>query len=132
MPVVGFEDWQVHKVNAVILFPLNKPLFSTSRMVQAGWRIVHDSEENGGLFALHRASGRKLKITVMGGVYKMPIWVQAVFQLAGRTPVRPAEQSKEGVSPGHFGQSHGRDRFDHGRIKEVAPLDGEPGDVVLE
>ena len=57
---------------------------------------------------------------------------QAVFQLAGRTPVRPAEQSKEGVSPGHFGQSHGRDRFDHGRIKEVAPLDGEPGDVVLE
>ena len=55
-----------------------------------------------------------------------------MFQLAGRTPVRLAEQSKEGVSPGHFGQSHGRDRFDHGRIKEVAPLDGEPGDVVLE
>ena len=55
-----------------------------------------------------------------------------MIQLVGRTPVRPAEQSKEGVSPGHFGQSHGRDRFDHGRIKEVAPLDGEPGDVVLE
>ena len=57
---------------------------------------------------------------------------QAGFRLAGRTPVRPAEQSKEGVSPGHFGQSHGRDRFDHGRIKEVAPLDGETGDVVFE
>lgn len=86
MPVVGFEDWQVHKVNAVILSPLNKPLFSTSRMVQAGWRIVHDSEENGGSFALHRASGRKLKMTVMGGVYKMPIWVKQCFSWRGELP----------------------------------------------
>ena len=54
---------------------------------------------------------------------------QAGFRLAGRTPVRPAEQPKEGVSLGHFGQSHGRDRFDRGQIKEVTPLDGEPGDV---
>ena len=86
MPVVGFEDWQVHKVNAVILSPLNKPLFSTSKMVQAGWRIVHDSEENGGSFALHRASGRKLKMAVMGGVYKMPIWVKQGFGWRGELP----------------------------------------------
>jgi hypothetical protein len=44
-PVICFEDWQVNKVEAVVLSPLKRPLFSTSRMVAAGWRIVHDSEE---------------------------------------------------------------------------------------
>jgi len=75
-PIICFEDWQVNKVQAVVLSPLKRPLFSTSRMVNAGWRIVHDSEENGGSFALHKGSGRMLKMTVVGGVYKMPIWVK--------------------------------------------------------
>ena len=87
-PVICFEDWQVNKVEAVVLSPLKRPLFSTSRMVAAGWRIVHDSEENGGSFALHRASGRKLKMIVMGGVYKMPVWVKRkqVFGRRGDIP----------------------------------------------
>jgi hypothetical protein len=87
-PVICFEDWQVNKVEAVVLSPLKRPLFSTSRMVAAGWRIVHDSEENGGSFALHRASGRKLKMIVMGGVYKMPVWVKRkqVFGRRGNIP----------------------------------------------
>lgn len=87
-PVISFEDWQVNKVEAVVLSPLKRPLFSTSRMVAAGWRIVHDSEENGGSFALHRASGRKLKMNVMGGVYKMPVWVKRkqVFGRRGHVP----------------------------------------------
>lgn len=75
-PVVGFEDWGVGTIKAAVLKPLKRPLISTSRMVSAGWRVVHDSEENGGSFAVHRANGRKLKMYVMGGVYKMPIWVK--------------------------------------------------------
>eukprot|EP00435_Cladocopium_sp_Y103_P040755 s116_g11.t1 len=61
-PVVGFEDYSMGKIEAVVLSPLKRPLFSTGRMVRAGWRVVHDLEENGGSFARHRASGRKLKM----------------------------------------------------------------------
>ena len=89
--MICFEDWQVNKVEAVVLSPLKRPLFSTSRMVAAGWRIVHDSEENGGSFALHRASGRKLKMIVMGGVYKMPVWVKRKQVSAGGETSRKAE-----------------------------------------
>ena len=76
MPVVGFEDWVVNRITTTVLTPLKKPLLSTHEMVQNGWRVVHDDEENGGSYALHRATGRKLKIYAMGGVYKMPLWIR--------------------------------------------------------
>eukprot|EP00435_Cladocopium_sp_Y103_P028751 s1055_g7.t1 len=87
-PVVGFEDYSMGKIEAVVLSPLKRPLFSTGRMVRAGWRVVHDLEENGGSFARHRASGRKLKMYLMDGVYKMPIWVKK-HQGFGRRGVVP-------------------------------------------
>ena len=85
-PECSFQGGYAGKVDFKVLDKLKKALFATSRMVQGGFRIVHDSEEDGGSYALHKATRKKIRIYLRNGVYVMPVWMR-------RTPLDPKDRA---------------------------------------
>ena len=55
---------------------VSKPLLSVSRMVKRGYRVVFDSEQNGGSYARHMASDKRYRLHERNGVYVLPSWVR--------------------------------------------------------
>ena len=51
---------------------MKKPLFSTSSLVKAGYRVVHDDVS----YIECKTTGTKFKIYERGGVYVMPTWIR--------------------------------------------------------
>jgi hypothetical protein len=74
-PTMHFQSGISGPIEVKVLDQLKKVLFSTARMVEKGYRIVHDSEADGGSYALHKASGAKTKIYMKNGVFVMPVWI---------------------------------------------------------
>ena len=64
--------------------PLKRALFSTSRMVKSGFRIVHDDVS----YMECKRTGVKYKIYERGGVYVIPVWIK-VRSIAPSSPNKP-------------------------------------------
>ena len=55
---------------------VNKPLLSVRRLVQAGNKVVFDS--NGG-YIQDEATGEKMRMKEQGGMYMLKLWVRRSF-----------------------------------------------------
>ena len=54
---------------------VSKPLLSVSRMVKRGYRVVFDTEQNGGSY-IESKDGTWFKVYERNGVYVLPSWVR--------------------------------------------------------
>ena len=55
---------------------VSERLLSVSRMVKRGYRVVFDSEQNGGSYAQHMASDKWYRLHERNGVYVLASWVR--------------------------------------------------------
>ncbi len=72
---VHFQSGMSGPIGVKVSDRLKRVLFSTARMVENGYRVVHDSEEDGGACALHKATGMKTNVYMRKGVLVMPVWI---------------------------------------------------------
>ena len=52
-----------------------KPLYCATESIPAGFRTIIDSEDCGGCYMEHKASGEKTKLEVEDGVLVFDLWV---------------------------------------------------------
>ena len=71
-PVCRFQNQVEGKVKFKVLEPLKKALFSTSSLVKAGYRVVHDEVS----YIECKKTGAQFRIHEKGGVYVIPTWIR--------------------------------------------------------
>ena len=76
-PEVAFEAGLIGPVQLNVLDPLKKALFSTSKMVDAGFRVVHQGED-GGSYMNDTKTGQKYPVHRKGGVFVMHVWMRKI------------------------------------------------------
>ena len=84
-PEVAFEGGLAGPVQLKVLEPLKKTLFSTSKMVDAGYRVVHQLEAFGGSYMEKPSTSQRYPIHRKGGVFVMYVWMR---KLSGNEPGR--------------------------------------------
>ena len=68
------EEFQRRKV-VFQMAEVVKPLYCATESIPAGFRTVIDSEESGGCYMEHKATGEKTKLEVEDGVLVFYLWV---------------------------------------------------------
>lgn len=71
-PVCKFQNQVEGRIKFKVLEPLKKPLFSTSSLVKAGYRVVHDEKS----YIECKKTGAQFRIYERGGVYVIPTWMR--------------------------------------------------------
>ena len=95
-PVVRLQNGKEARMNFIVM-DVKRPLASVSQMVQAGHRVVFDSEANGGAYIEDRANNCWHKVYERDGVYVLPTWV-----------VPPARQQRQQLEEDRALASFGR------------------------
>ena len=74
-PIVNLENGAMAKMKFTVM-DVHRPLAAVSKMVDAGHRIVFDSEENGGSFVEDRYNNCRHRLYLENGVYVLPIKIR--------------------------------------------------------